>query len=426
MTLSRQPNPGVLSFAAEENWRKTNPSLFIKSHTSDPKTAQGAPWTIQEAPASPQELLDKWGELPCMGQGTGLSLEDAKRMALILVDGSQVLCWYGPEVKGVSLSAVSKPQAPLQPLSPISGALSHEIQSHCPQSLVVSIGPASEPPLVALFHQPFPQGSVANGTVSGGFCRTHFHVQDRAQAQVLLCDTTHRKSHHSTFWTLGAQAHVSHLWVLQAHPHMPSPEDGSKDQSLVERHVSVGPASVFQESQIYSPTGLCRVNSLVSLDNPAAEYVGSGVALVGGTTVFDFEPIQEHRAPKSTSRYSLKMLAAGRGHGIFQGLVHILRSAEDCTGSQENKNLLLNPRARVDASPRLEILPNAVACKHGSATGELDAQQVFYLCSRGFSPEKAKAIVLHSFVETQLQTTPQAFGNVASALLDKALGELAR
>ena len=89
---------------------------------------------------------------------------------------------------------------------------------------------------------------------------------------------------------------------------------------------------------------------------------------------------------------------------------------------QENKNLVLSKRARVDALPRLEILPNEVACKHGSATGELDPRQLYYLTTRGFSLDEAKALVVRGFaLEGLCGLSPESALYVAAECLVSGL-----
>ena len=120
------------------------------------------------------------------------------------------------------------------------------------------------------------------------------------------------------------------------------------------------------------------------------------------------------------------MILTGRAKSVFQGLVKIDKSAPKTLAFQNNKNLLLSKNARVDASPRLEILPNDVICKHGSATGELDSKQLYYIATRGFSIMEARKLIVKSFVAESLNNLEsESFISIlAESALDKALSKL--
>lgn len=94
--------------------------------------------------------------------------------------------------------------------------------------------------------------------------------------------------------------------------------------------------------------------------------------------------------------------------------------------SQVNKNLVLSKRARIDAMPRLRILPDEVSCKHGSATGEIDARQVYYLQTRGFTEQEAKAQIVGGFILDGLAQLPQnsPLQNLAGVVLEQGLSRV--
>ena len=104
----------------------------------------------------------------------------------------------------------------------------------------------------------------------------------------------------------------------------------------------------------------------------------------------------------------------------------IEKNAPKTFAFQNNKNLLLSKNARVDASPRLEILPNDVICKHGSATGELDSKQLYYMSTRGFSLQEARKLIVKSFAAESLNNleSESLISVLAENSLDVALSKL--
>ena len=93
---------------------------------------------------------------------------------------------------------------------------------------------------------------------------------------------------------------------------------------------------------------------------------------------------------------------AGRSRGVFQGKIEVARDAQKTDGYQMNQALLLSPFAEVDAKPELEIFADDVKCSHGATVGELDAEQLFYLRSRGIPDAEARSILVRAFLAEAL------------------------
>ncbi len=107
---------------------------------------------------------------------------------------------------------------------------------------------------------------------------------------------------------------------------------------------------------------------------------------------------------------------------MFQGRIEVARAAQKTDGYQMNQALLLSPEAESDSKPQLEIFADDVKCSHGATVGELDAEQLFYLRSRGIAPDDARAILVRAFLDEALQT---AADDGARAMLEAAVAELA-
>ena len=102
-------------------------------------------------------------------------------------------------------------------------------------------------------------------------------------------------------------------------------------------------------------------------------------------------PWSAHAAPNGcTSRQTVKNVLAGRSRGVFQGKIEVAREAQKTDGYQMNQALLLSPDAEIDSKPELEIFADDVKCSHGATVGELDAEQMFYLRSRGIPDAEAQ------------------------------------
>jgi len=116
------------------------------------------------------------------------------------------------------------------------------------------------------------------------------------------------------------------------------------------------------------------------------------------TDEFHVETIQHHKAPGSLSNLLIKGVFEDKSKFIYQGLIRLEKSAQKSHAYQKNQNLILSPGVFVDSRPFLEILANDVFCTHGSTTGKLNKDQLFYAESRGLSKKTAQNMLVSGFV----------------------------
>ncbi len=104
-----------------------------------------------------------------------------------------------------------------------------------------------------------------------------------------------------------------------------------------------------------------------------------------------------HQHPHSTSNQLYKGIVNHKASAVFYGMAYVAPHAQKIDAYQSNKNILLTDSATVKSRPQLEIYADDVKCSHGSTTGQLDSEALFYLQSRGISKEQAKALLLYAF-----------------------------
>ena len=142
---------------------------------------------------------------------------------------------------------------------------------------------------------------------------------------------------------------------------------------------------------------LVRNNVHVLLDGEGAECVLNGLYLGDGKQHIDNYTEIEHAKPRATSLELYKGVLNGASHGIFNGKIVVHKDAQKSDARQTNKNLLLSPQAAVNTKPQLEIYADDVKCSHGSTIGQLDADALFYLRSRGLGLEEARTLLSFAF-----------------------------
>lgn len=132
-----------------------------------------------------------------------------------------------------------------------------------------------------------------------------------------------------------------------------------------------------------------------SFDLHAAQIAGSPKG--HGATVEIITTVT-HAEPNAASQQIVRSIAGGTGTVTYLGKVAVARGADGTDSEQSVKAMLLDRTATANAVPELEIYADDVKCAHGCAIGELDANGLFYLQSRGLSPAEAKRLMLQAFV----------------------------
>ncbi len=135
------------------------------------------------------------------------------------------------------------------------------------------------------------------------------------------------------------------------------------------------------------------------INGSGAQCQLNGVNLLRGSQHCDTTILMEHVAPNSVSRQFYRSILDDSAHGVFQGKVHVHKEAKKTDGYQLANTILLSQGARMNTKPELEIYADDVKCSHGTTTGALDEEPLFYLRSRGLSEAQARLLLIQAFVD---------------------------
>jgi Fe-S cluster assembly protein SufD len=129
----------------------------------------------------------------------------------------------------------------------------------------------------------------------------------------------------------------------------------------------------------------------------------SGAFLMRGRQHCDTTLLVEHRVPHCTSRELFKGVLDNEARGIFQGKIIVSPGAQKTDSKQMAGGLLLSEAAEFDSKPELEIFADDVVCGHGSTSGQIDEDLLFYLETRGIPEAQARALLIQAFVGEALE-----------------------
>ncbi len=142
---------------------------------------------------------------------------------------------------------------------------------------------------------------------------------------------------------------------------------------------------------------LGRTDVNIDLCEKGANCFVKGLSLSDHKQHLDVNVITNHHAPNCISDQNFKSILKGNSSGVFNGRVIVHDGAQKTDSSQSNKNLLLSKEALMNSNPQLEIYADDVKCSHGSSTGALESDALFYIRSRGIDQEAATALLVHGF-----------------------------
>jgi Fe-S cluster assembly protein SufD len=141
-----------------------------------------------------------------------------------------------------------------------------------------------------------------------------------------------------------------------------------------------------------------RNNSSFLIEGENCETNLNGAYLLKDLQHLDNHTIVDHIAPHCNSNELYKGILSGKSTGVFNGKVFVRPNAQKISAFQSNANVLLSDDASVNSKPELEIYANDVKCSHGSTTGQLDEDAVFYLRARGLSEKSARSLITQAFI----------------------------
>lgn len=143
---------------------------------------------------------------------------------------------------------------------------------------------------------------------------------------------------------------------------------------------------------------LSRHQNHVWMNGEHIENQQNSACLAKDNQVVDSRTNTRHNDVWGISQQLHKYVLADHSTGVFDGMIRVDQKAQKTDGQMDNKNLLLSDFAKMDTKPKLEIYADDVKCSHGSASGQIDKNQIFYLQARGIRRADAIKMITHAFL----------------------------
>jgi Fe-S cluster assembly protein SufD len=187
---------------------------------------------------------------------------------------------------------------------------------------------------------------------------------------------------------IGAGAHVDHYKVQR---------EGEKAFHMAVMQVQIGRDARFSSHAVTQGGQWVRNEINAVFEGVGGECTLNGLYQAGGEQLVDNHTFIDHAYPHCDSHELYKGILDGKARGVFNGKIYVRQDAQKTDAKQTNQTLLLSDDATINTKPQLEIYADDVKCTHGATVGQLDAESIFYLRSRGVGLAEARSLLTYAF-----------------------------
>jgi Fe-S cluster assembly protein SufD len=196
---------------------------------------------------------------------------------------------------------------------------------------------------------------------------------------------------------VGENAHVAHVKLQR---------EAQAAFHIARTSVQVARDGRYSNWSVALGARISRHNLHVMQAGEGTEFSLDGLALIGGRQLADTNSLIDHAHAHGRSRQLHKTVVGGGAHAVFNGKIFVRRDAQQTDAGQQSRNLLLSDKAHVDTKPQLEIFADDVKCAHGATVGQIEADELFYLKSRGLSDATARNLLTYAFAAEIIERIP--------------------
>tara|TARA_B100001059_G_C17777851_1_gene552337 strand:+ start:142 stop:1401 length:1260 start_codon:yes stop_codon:yes gene_type:complete len=193
---------------------------------------------------------------------------------------------------------------------------------------------------------------------------------------------------------------------------------GNANEKLVTSHLfaKLAENGILRSFTLTTNGGLTRNEHIVGLNGRNAIAHLAAASIGQGNFHHDDTVFITHNAENCESRQVFKKVLKGGAVGVFQGKILVTPEAQKTDGYQISKSLLLDDKSQFLAKPELEIYADDVICSHGSTSGAIEEDSLFYLKSRGIPDAKAKDLLVLAFLAEAIDELEDK--NISNTILD--------
>lgn len=179
--------------------------------------------------------------------------------------------------------------------------------------------------------------------------------------------------------------------------HVRLQDEGAQTFHIAKTAVSQAENSCYHCTSLDLGGKLSRHHHEIYQQGPQTDTHLYGLSALSDRQLADTHSLISLAYPHGSATQVQKNVVDDRAHSVFNGKVYVARNAQFTNAAQLNRNLMISSKARIDTKPELDIVADNVKCAHGATVSQLQADEVFYLQSRGIAAEQAQRLLLYGF-----------------------------
>ena len=230
--------------------------------------------------------------------------------------------------------------------------------------------------------------------------RLHLDIDDSSNLTFIEHHVGDAKSffqNQSIFITAKDNASVEHIRIQS---------NSENTQNIFNLNINQSKDSNYNFYQYIDGGELTRTNLSVNLNGQNAKCNINSLSISNDKQHVDNNIVINHNTPNTFSSQFVKSILFDSSSGVFNGRTVVKEDAQKIIAHQTNKNLLLSNTAKMNSNPQLEIYADDVKCSHGSTTGEIDDDSLFYIQSRGIPKSEAVKLIVNGFANEAIKDIP--------------------
>ncbi len=224
--------------------------------------------------------------------------------------------------------------------------------------------------------------------------RNFIHIQ--ANAEVTIVESFYNIGSGKVFSNFVSEKLVEENAKVLCHTFQ---NEGPLSFSVNTNQVKISKYSNYTNTTMTLSGELVRNNHNVVLADSNCEAHLNGLFIGNGTQQIDNHTLIDHQMPNCESNELYKGIVKDKSAGTFNGKIFVRKDAQKTNAYQSSKNILMSDDATINTKPQLEIYADDVKCSHGTSTGKIDTEALFYLKARGIGEESARKLLLQAFAQ---------------------------
>lgn len=225
---------------------------------------------------------------------------------------------------------------------------------------------------------------------------TRSFINVQANAEVTLVESFYNIGSAKVFSNFVSEKFVGENAKLTCHTFQ---NEGALSYSVNTNQVKINKYANYSNTTMTLSGELVRNNHNVVLADSNCEAHLNGLFISNGTQSVDNHTLIDHQMPHCESNELYKGIAKDKSTGTFNGKIFVRKDAQKTNAYQSSKNILMSDDATINTKPQLEIYADDVKCSHGTSTGKIDTEALFYLKARGIGEESARKLLLQAFAQ---------------------------